>query len=91
MSGFSGVSCAGALACTAAGGSLAESWNGTSWTVQPIAQPPSGYLWLSAVACTGTNACIAGGYLEREYVLSTAFAGEPQDYYLVNQPLAEQQ
>ena len=66
---LSGVSCAAATSCTAVGSyedssfnqlSLAESWNGTSWTIQS-APSPSGYSVLSAVSCTAAGACTAVG------------------------------
>lgn len=69
-----GVSCKTSTACIAAGsfensaGSevpLAESWNGTAWTVQ---EPPkvSGAKesYLKGVACTSSTACVAVGYFE---------------------------
>jgi Subtilase family len=67
-----GVSCTSPTACTAVGGfvnsafvgaSLAESWNGTAWSVQ---EPPSPTgtkeIQLNAVSCTLSTACTAAGY-----------------------------
>jgi hypothetical protein len=67
------VSCTTLTACTAVGGyagssdtslTLAEAWNGTTWTIQPTPSP-TGVLTgrLSAVSCTTPTACTAvGGY-----------------------------
>ncbi len=71
-SSLSGVSCPSATACTAVGFytngagtdvTLAELWNGTSWAIQPTANP-SGATGsaLSAVSCTSATACTAVGY-----------------------------
>jgi hypothetical protein len=70
-SALNGVSCALATACVAvgqssAGGppqSLAEAWNGTTWTVLNT-PPPSGATTsaLNGVACTAANACVAVGH-----------------------------
>jgi hypothetical protein len=65
---LSGVSCGTARSCTAvgyySGGSggqqaLAESWNGTRWTVRPVARPAA--TTLSDVSCTAAAACTAVG------------------------------
>jgi hypothetical protein len=69
---FNGVSCPSATACfavgrlvdrTAAPVALAERWNGSSWSVQPVSTPggrsyPS---LLAAVSCTSATACTAVG------------------------------
>jgi hypothetical protein len=75
--GLGGVSCISASACIAVGsyfdmpegpgGTLAERWNGTTWTSQPIPNPPGndgdGYAdgGLGAVSCTSASACSAVG------------------------------
>ena len=70
-SGFAGMSCSSATACTAAGsygtknGSsvmLAERWNGTSWRIQATPSPAgaTGSYFL-AVSCTAPGACTAVG------------------------------
>jgi hypothetical protein len=70
-SSLSGVACTAATACTAVGSdtdsfggelTLAERWDGTSWSVQST--PNVGVLgsFLSGVACTAANACTAVGY-----------------------------
>jgi hypothetical protein len=65
---LSGVSCPAAGVCTAvggystgtSGGTVAESWNGTAWTIQAT---PSGGGTLSAISCTSSAACTAVGSL----------------------------
>jgi hypothetical protein len=71
---LNGVSCTSATACTAVGYytnsfgtdvTLAERWNGTSWTIK-VSPNPSGAKssFLSAVSCTAATACTAvGGYI----------------------------
>jgi hypothetical protein len=71
---LSAVSCTMATACTAVGnyqtgastGTLAERWDGTSWTIQTIPNPSGGGL-LNGVSCTSATACTAVG--------STGFCG----------------
>jgi hypothetical protein len=60
------VSCSSATACTAVGhgtnGTLAERWDGNTWTVQPT--PSQGdAIWnnLYSVSCTSATACTAVG------------------------------
>ena len=68
---LSGVSCASASACTAVGGpaqpattgvTLAEGWNGTTWSIQHTPNPTgvqgSG---LGGVSCASATACTAVG------------------------------
>jgi hypothetical protein len=68
------VSCTSSTACTAAGqyytssgllATLAERWNGTTWTIQPTPNPASGgQSWLHGVSCTNSTTCTAvGGYV----------------------------
>ena len=67
-SGLSAVSCTSASACTAVGDyftsssqlTLAESWNGTAWTIQTTPSPDGGG-FLNGVSCTSTSACFAVG------------------------------
>jgi hypothetical protein len=69
---FDGVSCTSPSFCTAVGaqtdsagnpvGTLAERWNGTSWTIQPTPNPAPGGV-LAAVSCTTPAACTAAGML----------------------------
>ena len=71
-SGLSGVSCTSASACTATGyytssagvgQTLAETWNGTTWTLQSTPTPNgAASSALSGVSCTSASACIATGY-----------------------------
>jgi hypothetical protein len=65
-----GVSCGAVNACEAVGEysnssgtqvTLAEGWNGTSWTVQTTPNPTNSLPVLSAVACSAANACTAVG------------------------------
>ncbi len=66
-SGLSGVSCTSAIACTAIGGysspglsgTLAERWDGTSWTIQTTPNPSGA--GLSGVSCASATACTAVG------------------------------
>jgi hypothetical protein len=69
-SGFYGVSCKAADACVAVGtyttiraeSSLAEVWNGKSWSVQTIPQPVGAIgTKLAGVSCTSASACSAAG------------------------------
>jgi hypothetical protein len=72
---LAGVSCAAANACVAVGGfypdsgnsqtlTVAEGWNGRTWTLQPTPAPAGTQAsWLTDVSCAAVNACIAVGYL----------------------------
>ena len=69
---FEGVSCTSATACTAVGGSedssgaelsLAEDWNGSSWSVDAVPNPAgTTFSALAAVACISPQRCTAVGY-----------------------------
>jgi hypothetical protein len=65
-----GVSCASARACAAVGSytdrssadrTLAERWNGRSWTIRATTNPGPENDWLKAVSCASADACTAGG------------------------------
>ncbi len=64
------VSCSSAVACTAvgysdaAGTAVIERWDGTSWTTQQPAAPPSGDSspQLLGVSCASATACTTVGY-----------------------------
>jgi len=66
------VSCPAPGTCTAVGQytdstgaaqTLAEAWNGTTWTIEPIPTPAdAGSLSLSSVSCSAPAACVAAGY-----------------------------
>ena len=68
---LSGVACTSASACTSVGSyqtaegvpvTLAEAWNGSSWSIQPTPNPSgSTATFLSGVACTSPAACTAVG------------------------------
>ena len=63
------VSCPTTTACTAVGVaqleksnvSLAEVWDGTTWTITSLPSVPAGNPALAAVSCTAANACTAVG------------------------------
>ena len=65
------VSCAGSSVCKAVGQStdndtgdestLIESWNGTSWSIDPSPNPPTDSAALKSVSCSGPTSCIAVG------------------------------
>jgi hypothetical protein len=67
-----GVSCSAPKACSAVGSytnssgvqlTLAESWNGTAWTVKTTPNPASAIeSQLNGVSCTGGGTCTAVGY-----------------------------
>jgi hypothetical protein len=64
------VACVSSTSCEAVGTegttteTLAEYWDGTTWTVQPTPDPAGGSnITLSSVACGSADACVAvGGY-----------------------------
>jgi hypothetical protein len=71
--GFAGVSCSSATACTAAGSyttpgglpqALAGTWNGTRWRLQATPSPRGAAVSsnLLAVSCTTVTACAATGF-----------------------------
>jgi hypothetical protein len=66
------VSCTSPSVCTAVGGrlappgkptgTLAERWNGHTWSIQPTPNPPGhGIKLLNGVACTSRSSCMAVG------------------------------
>lgn len=66
------VSCTSPSACTAVGGrlalpgkptgTLAERWDGHTWSIQPTPNPPGhGVKLLNSVACTSRSSCMAVG------------------------------
>src|SRR5579875_2269206 len=61
------VSCVSAAACTAVGGTgggtLAESWDGTRWRVQPTPSP-SPVSELDGVSCVSVSVCTAVGWYQ---------------------------
>ncbi len=69
---FASVFCTSGTSCTAVGSydstsgyaTLAEHWDGTSWTIEPTPPPDSGsdsFLELDSVSCTSDTACTAVG------------------------------
>jgi len=84
---LSGVSCAASNACTAVGfypftlngyndpATLAESWNGTTWSVVPTPNPAqSNSSSLSSVSCTTADACIAVGWYKDKFAVDATLA-----------------
>src|SRR5215471_7046908 len=62
---LAGVACTSSSACTAVGGSdagtLAEQWNGTTWTTRATPNPPQGGGFLNGVTCLSSSTCTAVG------------------------------
>ena len=67
---LTGVSCATATACLAVGfyinsagglAMLAETWNGTAWTLHPPVRPGGAVGDLTSVSCSAPSACMAVG------------------------------
>jgi hypothetical protein len=65
-----GVSCTSATTCTAVGDytnkvgnplTLAERWNGTSWSIQTTSNPKGFNSFFAAISCTSATACTAVG------------------------------
>jgi hypothetical protein len=74
---LNGVSCVSADACTAVGeasyttrtyaqGTLAESWDGTGWSVVPSPSPGRAANVLVGVSCGSADACTAVGYSQNQ-------------------------
>jgi len=68
---LTGVACPSARKCTAVGvdtasdgltNTLAEQWNGTTWTIEPIPSPAGIRAQLDSVACPTTRSCTAAGF-----------------------------
>jgi hypothetical protein len=93
---LAGVSCPAATSCVAVGTflgriagtsayqdfTLAETWNGSTWTIVPSPSPrlPGGGAQLNSVSCTSSTSCMAVG--------ETQTFHEPGGY-LIPHPLAE--
>jgi hypothetical protein len=66
---LSGVSCSSLTNCVAVGTAfgeagpeaLAATWNGTRWSAQFMPSPVNGFAFMSAVSCSGPDACEAVG------------------------------
>jgi hypothetical protein len=81
-----GVSCSAGSACEAVGEylkneitgqyqPLAETWNGSTWTVQPAPNPQAeNGSSLSSVSCSAVDACTAGGNYAYADVAQSIFA-----------------
>jgi hypothetical protein len=81
---FSSVSCPTPTSCTAVGivnnpasnnaNTLAEVWDGSSWTVQPTANPSANSdNRLNAVVCTSSDTCMADGTVGSGLYSATTF------------------
>jgi hypothetical protein len=69
-----GVSCTAATACMAVGTTAAR-WDGTSWTLLPIAQPRGDApAELDHVACSDRNHCMAAGSFFNKEAIETLVA-----------------
>jgi hypothetical protein len=70
LSALIGVSCPSVNLCVAVGwsagpnglGTLAETWNGQTWTIEPTPTPANSLGTLEAVSCSAIDACTAVGY-----------------------------
>jgi hypothetical protein len=73
MSWFYGVSCTSSTACTAVGDkeisagthqhhTMAQRWNGTSWSLQTTPNPEGTNLEFGDVSCTASASCTGVGY-----------------------------
>jgi hypothetical protein len=73
--GLEGITCTSTTACRAVGYSrengkqnraLAESWNGSTWTIQATPNPGEGEVNLRSISCTSTSSCTAvGSYVSK--------------------------
>jgi hypothetical protein len=88
FAGLNSVSCTGATACMATGGgatgegesgfTLAESWNGSSWSLLSSPSPGSFSDELRGVSCTSATSCMAVGDFEgtgNQFTLAEAWNG----------------
>jgi hypothetical protein len=83
---LAGVSCSSVTSCVAVGNTARETfamtWDGTSWTLQPVPTPPDvSDIALYHVSCSSASACTAAGYedpsseLERRRPLAERWDG----------------
>jgi hypothetical protein len=78
------VSCTSATACRAVGSydidgyefNLAQTWNGSQWTIEPTPSPGIGNVLLD-VSCLSATACSAVGYQHHGWDLSTLAISKP--------------
>jgi len=71
---LNGVACSSSSSCIAVGYyqvkgtnnilTLAEIWNGTTWTIQPTTNPGASQSKLEAVSCSSATACTAVGFYD---------------------------
>ena len=75
------ISCVSTTACTAVGSyyksseykALVESWNGTSWSLQTVPNPPegSGQKAMLSISCSSSTSCVAVGEAASKPVAET--------------------
>ena len=63
---FQSIACPSPTVCVAVGGAgssmRAAAWNGTTWTIEPLADPGTGpAAFIASVACSSTTNCFAVG------------------------------
>jgi hypothetical protein len=59
---------------------LAEVWNGSAWSLQPIPTPPGGGpAQLTGVTCNATSACNAVGYVQ-DYTTGVIFVTDAETW-----------
>ena len=88
FAGFDAISCTGPAACMATGFALAEegesgitlaeSWNGTAWSLLKAPSPGSASDELLGVSCTSPSSCLAVGDFQgsgNEFTLAEAWNG----------------
>ena len=90
FNGLNGVSCTSESSCTAVGDdsspgsgtsplvqtTIAEQWNGTSWTIQPtMNQTGANDTVLAAVSCPSATSCIAVGWYQPAIASSNGPSG----------------
>ncbi len=100
-SNLNGVSCTSSTACTAVGNStkavgheesitttLAERWNGTSWSIQSTPNPSGNAPALEGVSCVSTTECIAIGQYSSsgEKVLAERWNGTSWSLQTISNP-----
>ena len=94
---LNGVSCVTPTSCEAVGSfgasgatqTLAEFWDGTTWTIQPTPTPAGGSnSTLAGVACTSASVCVAvGGYFNGAANVPLAETWNGSSWSIQNVPL----
>jgi hypothetical protein len=83
-SAFNAISCASARSCVAVGGTvkgsgneapMAETWNGSKWTVRKMPAPAhNAGVSVNGVSCTAAGACTAAGFYDTHSGAEVALA-----------------